>query len=85
MVHAKLFLFTHMIGCNLTTCFMDGVCLCFLFLLFFSGDANIDIDEFQRLISSCNMRRNKRRRPSKEDVLPLLQALDTDGDGKCWV
>ena len=63
---------------------MVFVCV-FLFLLFFPGNANIDIDEFQRLISSCNMRRNKRRRPSKEDVLPLLQALDTDGDGKCWV
>jgi Ca2+-binding EF-hand superfamily protein len=47
-----------------------------------NGDENIDVDEFQRLISSCNMRRSKRRRPKKEDVLPLLQALDVDGDGR---
>ena len=31
------------------------------------GDENIDVDEFQRLISSCNMRRSKRRRPKKEE------------------
>jgi Ca2+-binding EF-hand superfamily protein len=50
-----------------------------------NGDASIDVDEFQRLISSCNMRRNKRRRPAKEDVLPLLQALDVDGDGRLQI
>ena len=46
-----------------------------------NGDSCIDCDEFQRLISSCNMRRGKRRRPRRNDVLPLLRALDQDGDG----
>ena len=44
-------------------------------------DSSIDCDEFQRLISSCNTRRGKRRRPKRNDVLPLLRALDQDGDG----
>ncbi len=46
-----------------------------------NGNSSIDCDEFQRLISSCNMRRGKRRRPRRNDVLPLLRALDQDGDG----
>lgn len=36
-----------------------------------NSDENIDVDEFQRLISSCNARRCKRRRPKKEDVSGL--------------